>query len=179
MMKRKILITGVTGVGKSTIVQTLKSLGYPATDIERIKGMFKVYRISTKKPFRNYDRTNPKHLHDADWLCDARKLKSLLKVQKPSLAFYGGIASNMDEIFPLFDKVFVLQLDKKALNERLRKGREGTDHLGAVQAARDVILGWKDWWEGEMKKKGAIFISANKSTEEVANEVLKKSKIEP
>ena len=95
--------------------------------------------------------------------------------QKSDLAFYSGIASNMDDILPLFNKVIVLQPDPKILNERL-KNREGTEDIGNTQEGRDIILGWKDWWEDEMKKKNAILIDANASVEEISKTILEKIK---
>lgn len=61
------------------------------------------------------------------------------------------------------------------MNERL-KNREGTKDIGNNQEGRDVVLGWKDWWESEMKKKGAIVIDANGSIDDISKEILNKVK---
>ena len=82
----------------------------------------------------------------------------------------------MDDILSFFDKIIVLQSDSENLNNRL-KNREGTSDIGNNQEGRDVVLGWKDWWEGEMYKKGAILVNANRTPEEVAKKILSILKI--
>jgi len=171
-MKEKILITGVSGAGKTSVGKHLKKMGYESNDIENIEGMFEMYHKGTKEVFEYYDNANPEHVKSAEWVCDTKKLESLLKSQKSNSAFYSGIASNMNEILPFFDKVFVLHLDSKTLNERL-KNREGTSDIGNTQESRDVVLGWKDWWEDEMKKRNAIFVDANRPLDEICKEILR------
>jgi broad-specificity NMP kinase len=170
-MERKFLITGVSGTGKSTVCKRLQELGYEAADIENIEGLFGMYHKGTRKEFENYSNANPENIKNAEWICDVQKLKTILKKQKREIAFYSGIASNIDEITPLFDKVFVLQLSSRDLNERL-KVREGTEDIGNIQEGRDVILGWKDWWEEKMKNNDAVFIDATPSPTEIARKII-------
>lgn len=174
-MKERILITGVSGVGKTSVSKHLGELGYESTDIEEIGGMFEMVHKGTKKVFEDYDNANPEHIKNAEWICDPEKLKSFLASQKSDIAFYSGIASNMDDILPLFNKKIVLQPNREILNERL-KNREGTEDIGNNQEGRDVVLGWKDWWESEMKKKGAIVTDANGSIDDISKEILNKVK---
>lgn len=103
-MKERILITGVSGVGKTSVSKHLGELGYESTDIEEIGGMFEMVHKGTKKVFEDYDNANPEHIKNAEWICDPEKLKSFLASQKSDIAFYSGIASNMDDILPLFNK---------------------------------------------------------------------------
>ena len=175
-MTKKILITGVSGTGKSTVCKHLINLGYEAYDIENIEGMFEMYHKGTKNVFVDYANSKPENIKNAEWLCNSTKLKALITSQKSDVAFYCGIASNMDDILKFFDKVIVLQPDSNTLNLRL-KNREGTSDIGNNQEGRDVVLGWKDWWEGEMLKKGAILVNANKTPEEVAKNISSMLKI--
>ena len=118
-MKKRILITGVSGVGKTSVGIGLKNLGYESVDIEGIDSMFKMFHKGTKQIFDDYDNSNPEHIKNAEWICDVEKLKLFLKSQKSDIAFYSGIASNMNDIVFLFDKIVVLQPDFKTLNEIL------------------------------------------------------------
>lgn len=171
---KRILITGVSGAGKTTTCRALEKLGYAAVDIEEdFPGMFQMVYKGTNKPFKSYDNSNPRHIKQAEWICSVAKLKKILAKQKSKLMFYCGIASNMDYIVPLFDKVIVLQLTPGELNNRL-KNREGTDDIGNNQAGRDIVLGWKDWWEEKMIANGAIAVDASRSAEIIAKEVVNK-----
>ncbi|MDO8340610.1 MAG: AAA family ATPase [Candidatus Woesebacteria bacterium] len=170
---QRILITGVSGTGKTTTCKALREMGYEAVDIENIKGMFEMVHKGTNKVFKDYDNANPDHLKNAEWICNVDKLKQRLNIQKEEIAFYSGIASNMDDILPLFEKFIVLYLTSEALNDRLRN-REGTEDIGNNQEGRNVILGWKDWWETKMRNKGAIFIDASRPSKEIGIDILDK-----
>ncbi len=170
-MKMEVLITGVSGTGKSTICKNLINLGYDAYDIENIEGMFEMYHKDTKKIFEDYDNSKPIHIKNAEWICDVEKLKKLLESKKSGVTFYCGIASNMDDLLPLFDKVIVLQPDSDTLNQRL-ENREGTNDIGNTQDGRDVVLEWKDWWESEIHKKGGILMNANDSPQKITKRIL-------
>ena len=77
-------------------------MGYESSDIENIKGMFEMYHKGSKNLFENYDNANPEHVKNSEWICNTKKLELLLKSQKSNLAFYSGIASNMNDILPFF-----------------------------------------------------------------------------
>ena len=173
---KRILVSGVSGVGKTSVGRYLRELGYESTDIENIGGMFKMVHKGTNEVFDDYDNAKPEHIKNAEWVCDVNRLNLLLESQKSDLSFYTGIASNMDDIIPFFDKVFVLKPDSETLNRRL-KNREGTDDIGNNQEGRDVVLGWKDWWESEMEKKNAILVDANGTLEEIGKEILLKVRV--
>jgi broad-specificity NMP kinase len=172
VLMKKILITGVTGSGKSTVAKQLESIGCESHGIEDIEGMFAMYRKGTKEIFEDFDNSDPEKIRNSEWLCKIEQLRNLFASQKQDIAFYCGVASNMDDIFPLFDKVIVLKADSKVLHARLST-REGTDDMGGTETSRQAVLGWKDWWEETMQDKGAILLDANKSSKEIAQEILK------
>lgn len=170
-MKRKILITGIAGSGKSTICEELSKLGQESHGIEDIKGMFAMYRKGTREIFDDYDNADPEKIKNSEWLCNINKLKQLLKKQIKNIAFYCGVASNMGDLIPLFDKVILLKVGADTLHSRLST-QEGTNNIGNTEDSRQTVLGWKDWWENEMVKKGAIAIDASNKPGEVAQKIL-------
>lgn len=170
-MKKKILITGIAGSGKTSVAEELARRGYEAVDIEEVDGMFDMFRKDTGERYERYTNTDPEMIKNADWLCDVGALKKLLEEQKSDLAFFCGIASNMDDILPLFDRVIVLQKSKDQLVAHF-KNREGTDDMGSTEESRQMVLGWKDWWEETMVDKGAVIILADGTVAEVTDRVL-------
>lgn len=174
-MKQKILITGIAGSGKSTLSATLRGLGHEAYDIEDIDGMFAMYRKDTGAPYDDFVNADPEKIKNSQWLCAVSKLKELLSSQKKEVAFYCGVASNMDEVIPFFNKVLLLKADPTVLHGRLSR-REGTDDMGNAEEGRQVVLGWKDWWENEMLEKGAVLVSADGKPDAIAKNILKISR---
>ncbi len=143
-------------------------MGYEAHSIEDIDGLFAMYRKDTNELFYDYDNADPEKVKNAAWLCDVDKLKELLSQQTNDLAFYCGIASNIDEITP---QVIVLQASPEVLHERLSH-REGTEDMGGTEQNRQTVLGWKDWWEEKMAGKGAILLSADSNPETISAEII-------
>lgn len=169
-MKKSILVTGIAGSGKTTVANELRAMGHEAVDIEEVDGMFAMYRKGTNELFEDYDNADPEKIRNAAWLCDVTQLKALLREQRADVAFYGGVASNMDEVMPLFDTVLLLQADVNTLHSRL-SNREGTDDIGNTEAGRQAVLAWKDWFENDMINKGAVVISASGGPHEVAERI--------
>jgi broad-specificity NMP kinase len=168
---KKILITGISGTGKTTVCKQLNTLGYTAYDIEDIEGMFKMYRKGTREVFDDFDNADPEKIKNSELICDADQLQKLLDEQKTDVAFYCGVASNMDDIISLFDTFILLKTNANTLHSRL-SNREGTDDMGNTEESRQTVLGWKDWWEEEMTDRGAIVVSADGDPNVVAMNVL-------
>lgn len=162
----------MAGSGKSTVCVELKRRGYNSYPIEDIDGMFNIYHKGTRTFFEGYSNLNPDDIENAEWLCNTNKLLELIRAQKSEVGFYCGVSSDMNELFPYFDKVLVLKASANTLNERLTN-REGTDDIGNNQSGRDIILKRKELWEKQMEEKGAIFIDANSSLEKVVEDVLR------
>ncbi len=172
--KISVLISGIAGSGKSFIAKHLASIGIEAYDIEDDGEMFKMYRLDTREVFRNYQNSNMEHVKNASWNCDVNLLKKLIKNQKTKLAFYSGIASNMEEIIPLFDKFILLKASKPVLYKRLL-GRTGENDYGNTQAGRQRILASKDEFEKKMISQGAIVIDADGDADIVSKRILEKT----
>ncbi len=171
-MNKSILITGVAGSGKSTICKELKKLGYKAYGIEDIKGLFAWVDKSTGKIDEEYDNKNLKLVKQHDWICNKNKLQRLIHKNPKGIVFYCGTASNLDDLLPLFDKIFLLKVSPKILRERLST-RKSNDFGGTPQVQK-WILSWKKWWEEHICEKGAIIINANRNIQEISNEIIKK-----
>lgn len=170
---KSVLITGITGSGKSTVCIELKRRGYKAFDIEGIHGLFDMVDKETGKIVRNYTSNNFDEIKHFDWICDKRKLQKLMGKNKKGLVYYCGTGSNLHELVPLFDEVFLLKGSRKVISNRLANRPKG---FGYDPEARKWIMSWKNWWENRMQKTGAIIINANGSLSEITNEIVKKSR---
>ena len=172
-MKKSILISGIAGSGKSFIAKYLNKIGIESYDIEDYGNLFKMYRKDTNKVFYNYDNRNIQHVKNSKWICDLNLLKKLIKNQKTSLAFYCGIAENIDEIIPLFDEFFLLKASNNVLYKRLCK-RHKRNEYGGIEEVRQMVLKWKDEFEKRMESKGAIIIDADSSSNTISKRILEK-----
>lgn len=172
-MHKSILITGIAGTGKSAVCDELNKLGYKAFGIEDIEGLFTIVHKKTGKPFENYDNYDFEKVKNSEWICDKKKLQCLIRKYSEEIVFYCGTASNLDDLLPLFDKIFLLKTSQKILRERLTT-RKSND-FGRTTEVQKWIFCWKSWWENHMKEKGAIVIDASRSLRDVAENIIRSS----
>ena len=173
-MNKAILITGIAGTGKSAVCDELNKLGYKAFGIEDIDGLFTMVHKKTGKPFKDYDNDDLEKVKQADWICDKKKLQHLMSKNSNEIVFYNGTAANLDDLLPLFDKVFLLTVSQTVLRERLST-RTSNDFARTTEV-QNWVFSQKTRWEDHMIKKGAIVIDASRSLGEVANDIIKRSK---
>lgn len=171
-MPASIFITGIAGSGKTSASNELAKRGYKAYNIEEAEGLFEMRDKRTGKSFEDYDNYDFEKVKYHDWVCNKDKLQKLAESNKEGISYYCGIASNTDEILPLFDRVIVLQANPEAIRKRLI-GRKN-NNFGKIVGVREMVLDGKEPFEKHMKEKGAIVIDANRSLEEVADEIIEK-----
>ncbi len=173
MMKKSVLIVGVPGCGKSTICKVLQERGEAAHDLDYVPGIFTRIHAVTREPVGHHDH-NLEKIQSAIWYCDTKLLKDLIDANSTARTFYCGYATNMDDIFHIFDIVILLRTSPERVRERLSTR---TDNDFAQTAdVQEWVLSWKDSWEQKMLEKGAIPVDCTgivdntvKSVLEVAN----------
>ena len=171
-MKKSILITGVSGVGKTSISQRLNKMGYKAYDMDSEPELFSMIDKKTGLPVVNHDNSDIKKVLNMDWICNKEKLVSIIKSESNQVVFYCGSGSNLDELLYLFDKIVLLTLSPEIIKERLTTR---TEHdFGKTAEIQDWIMSWKDDWENKIIEKGALVVNTRGTLEEIANDIIQK-----
>jgi dephospho-CoA kinase len=169
-MKKSVLVTAVSGSGKSTVCKELAKLGYTTYDIEDTPGLFSLLDEKTRKPMIKHNNGDLELVKQGDWVCDKDKLQELINSESADLTFYCGAAGNIQEIRGLFDVVIVLQVSDKTTLKRL--GTRIPGEFGHTAEVRDWVLSWKHDVEKEWLEAGGIPVSAEDSPEEVARRII-------
>lgn len=161
---RNYLVTGLSGVGKSSVYEELVRRGYAA--------------IST-------DRTWAYHAHPDTglpggpvghdtWVWDRHQALRELEDPEPETLFVCGSSRNIDQFLPYFTKVFYLRIDDDTMRRRL-EGRTDDDWpLGA--AGVELMLALNR--EGR-RFTGAIDVDATRPLDEVVDQLLRLSDLRP
>lgn len=169
-MKKSILITGVSGVGKTSLSNKLNELGYKSYDIDDIPGLFTMIHKQTQLPIENHDNADLEKVKVMSWICDIEKLRSIIDNESNDLAFYCGNGSNIYQVMELFDKVILLTISLETNKYRL--STRTNDDYAKTPEVQEYVLSKTDKWEKEMIVKGAVILNAEKDLDSLAKEVI-------
>ncbi|WP_029031181.1 AAA family ATPase [Salinarimonas rosea] len=113
----KVLITGMSGSGKSTAIATLRKMRYRAIDLD--DDGWSSWQPCTGDP----TGANPGH----DWLWDEGRLSALLDDIGDEMLFLAGCAPNMGRFAARFDRIVLLTAPIEVLLDRVLR-RSGNDY---------------------------------------------------
>ncbi len=169
-MKKTILITGMSGTGKSTIGKSLRAGGYTVHDIEIIPGMFETTDSRTGEVITEWNTNDLNQIKHLVFACSREKLSQLMEEETDRISFYCGTATNITDIVPLFDKVILLQASPD--NVRHRLSTRETHDFARDPEMQDWIIEIKKSFEDSLTQLGAVVIDANGTLEETLTKVL-------
>lgn len=118
MAKNNYLISGLPGTGKTSVCQTLQSMGYSAIDADQAFG------------YQSPD----------GWLWKNEKIMAVINDLSQERVFICGSATNREDYLPSFDKVFILHVDDKTLKHRLQNRTNNGFGKNPKVTARQVQL---------------------------------------
>jgi broad-specificity NMP kinase len=96
---KRVLITGMSGTGKSTTISKLACLGYKAVDLDT-------------PAWSVYDESS-------DWVWREEKVERLLNEKDASHLYVSGCATNQVKFHSKFDTIILLSAPKELIIERL------------------------------------------------------------
>jgi dephospho-CoA kinase len=163
----KILITGSSGVGKSTVIDELRKLGYTAIDGDDEPGFVQLEIRETGEP-ADWPAGYVDWHHYA-WNLQSDALKRALA--RDETVFVGGIYNNQAEFYPLFDIIIALHVsaDKHGKNLTARPARSfGDDAKNIENKLSKYPVKHQSFLDA-----GAKSVDANGSPAETAQKILK------
>ena len=111
---KRILVTGMSGTGKSTVIGALAACGYKAVDADCDE--FSEWAESTGDAGA---LASPVEV-GRDWVWREARIQALLSTEDTDLLFLSGCAENMGKFLPQFDHVVLLSAPADVIVERLR-----------------------------------------------------------
>lgn len=110
---KRILITGMSGAGKSTVIRELAARGYQAVDTD-CDAFSEWVTVSSDAPTPG----TPVEA-DRDWVWRTDRMQALLSTVDADVLFVSGCAPNMGQFLPQFDHVILLSAPAAVIVERL------------------------------------------------------------
>ena len=111
---KRMLLTGMSGTGKSTVIGELAARGYKAVDADCDEFSHWVEVEGSADPFDSTVEVG------RDWVCREDRVQDLLSTQDSEVLFLSGCAENMPKFFPQFDHIVLLSAPAEVLVRRLR-----------------------------------------------------------
>lgn len=115
---KRILVTGMSGTGKSSVIIALIELGHRAVDLDTPE--FSI------------------HAPDGEWVWRESVVDALLRGHGSGPLFVSGCASNQTTFYPLFDHIVLLSAPTDTILTRLRD-RTNNDYGKTSAQVAEVV----------------------------------------
>jgi dephospho-CoA kinase len=109
---KRVLLTGISGTGKSMLTGALAARGYKAIDADTAAWS---HWVAVSGSGIAGTPVKP----DQDWMWRADRIQDLLATEDAEVLFVSGCAENMVQFLPQFDHIVLLSAPSDVIAERL------------------------------------------------------------
>ena len=165
-----VLVSGLSGTGKSTVYRRLRELGFDAFGFDEDQFGEWFHRES------GLPVSFPTERHDSDGSADLEftvhhdKIEGLAQRSTGRTVFLCGGAGHEFHFWQLLDLVIYLTVDDETLRRRLATRTD--NGYGKTAEELDGILRANESFEASYRERGAVIIDAARPIEEVVTDVL-------
>jgi adenylate kinase family enzyme len=155
----KILITGMSGTGKSSALLELEKRGHRIVDTDSDEWCEWV------------TETNPDGQPERDWVWREDRMTALLEGHRSGHLFVAGCKSNQGKFYPQFDAVILFSVPASILFERI--AARDNNQYGKNPEERALIEEHIKNVEPLLRRGATAEIRTDRPLEEVVNDLLK------
>jgi len=165
----KILITGTSGTGKSTVAAVLREQGFDAIETDYDQRIAYWENKSSGHP-EVMPSPYPQDWYSThDWKWDVGVLRDVLAMS-PRITFVCDDSLNKAEAFTLFDRLVVLKVDDDTLTARLQS--RTNNPFGKSRDELQWVLDQSAAIVQELALAGATVINASRPIDQVVDDIL-------
>jgi len=162
----RVLLTGLSGTGKSTLIEQFAALGYKAVDLDSDEWSEWVEVHFDGEPTAGDSPVE----RNRDWVWREERVHALLSLQETGILFAAGCASNMAKFRLQFDHIVLLTAPAAVTVERLltrdnNQYGKRPEELARVLAQHEVI-------EPRLRTLAHHEIDTSASLDEVVRKIL-------
>lgn len=153
---KRILLTGMSGTGKSTVIGQLAARGYQAIDMDEPEWS--------------------EHAPDGDWIWNEERIKNALAREDGDVLFVSGCATNQVRFYPQFDAIVLFSAPADVLIERLTT--RTNNPYGKHPDELAEVLGYLETVEPRLRRSATHEIDTRAPLGEVVAAVLRLAGVE-
>jgi dephospho-CoA kinase len=161
---KRILLTGMSGTGKSTLISELAARGYKAVDADCDEFSEWMEIVGESGPGSPVEA-------DRDWVWREDRVQALLSTEDADVLFVSGCASNMGKFLPQFDHVVLLSAPAAVVVERLNTRTNNSYGKRPDEIAR--VLGLQETVEPLLRRAAGHEIDTSARLEDVVASLLR------
>jgi len=159
---KRVLITGMSGTGKSSMIRELVARGYQAHDLDTPEWSEWIDADPS-------DALTP--ARGKDWVWREDRVRALLSQPEAGTLFIGGCAENMGRLFPLIDVVVLLSAPLATIMERLRTRSPAS--YGSIEEDRRRVSDLISTIEPLLRKSADHEIDTSRPVDATVDEILR------
>jgi dephospho-CoA kinase len=159
---KRVLITGMSGTGKSTVISELAARGYKAVDAD-YGGMSELVSIQATS-----DRSGLGA--EQDWIWREDRIADLLSTEDADVLFLSGTASNQVKFYGRFDHIVLLTAPAAVMTERPKRRTNNPYGKDPSDLARALAL--KETVEPLLRRSADLEIDTSVTVDEVVEKIL-------
>jgi dephospho-CoA kinase len=162
---KRILLTGMSGTGKSTLIDELAARGYKAVDADCDEFSEWVAFVDSPAVAGSPVEEN------RDWVWREDRIQQLLSTEDTEVLFLSGCASNMGTFLPQFDHVVLLSAPADVIVQRLRTSTTNSYGKRPDEVAR--VLGLRETVEPLLRRAAGHEIDTSARLDDVVASLLR------
>jgi len=159
---KRVLLTGMSGTGKSTVTAELTARGYKAVDTD-YDGLSELISVPVDEP----TSLEP----GQDWVWREDRIQDLLSTDTTEVLFLSGCAPNQGTFYPQFDHIVLLTAPTHVIVERL--ATRTTNPYGKRPEEIARVLGLLQTVEPMLRRGAGHVVDTNVPLDQVVAEVLR------
>ena len=158
---RRVLITGMSGTGKSAVIDGLATRGYSAVDADE-NGLSELVSVPLDEP----TGLDP----GKDWVWREDRIQEVLSNDDADILFLSGCSPNQGAFYPQFDHIILLTAPTSVIIERLATRTTNPYGKRPEEVAR--VLDLQQTIEPLLRKGATHVIDTTMPLEQVIGEIL-------
>jgi dephospho-CoA kinase len=161
MKMKRVLLTGMSGTGKSSLIRELAARGYKAVDTD-----YDGYSELVGVPDDELTVINGQ-----DWVWREDRIQELLSNEDAPVLFVSGCAPNQWKFYPQFDLIVLLSAPPSLIVERLATRTSNPYGKNPDEVARVLLL--KQTIEPKLRSLADLELDTSAPLDEVVGRVLR------